>query len=75
MSKPRDFAQRIGNVFLPIAEDVAISAQSDGAAMNPAGAAADDPTVQPIPIPIPPPLLPCKTVLKEGCYTISYQPK
>jgi hypothetical protein len=75
MSKPRDFAQRIGNVFLPLAEDVAISSQSESAAMNQAGTIAGGPDAPPIPIPIPPPLLICKTVLKEGCYSINFQPK
>ena len=64
----RDFNKRVGNVFIPVADAVAVSDQ-------PVVTTAVQPTVQPVVGPgINPQLLACKVTLKEGCYTISYVP-
>src|SRR5262249_46067867 len=69
MSVTRDFSKRIGNVFIPIAETVAVSDQPND---QPAAATTAAPTPGPGIIPIG---LSCKTVLTEGCYTVSFVPK
>jgi hypothetical protein len=68
MSVTRDFSKRIGNVSIPIADAVAVSDQSNS---QPAAVTAAAPTGGPVSLPT---LLTCKTVLKEGCYIISFVP-
>ena len=66
----RDFSKRVGNVFIPVADAVAVSDQPvTSTAISPISVV--QPTVGPT---INPQLLTCKTTLKEGCYTISYVP-
>jgi hypothetical protein len=68
MSITRDFSKRIGSVFIPVADTVAVSDQVSAAPTMQASLASQTGTG--------PVLLPtCKTTLKEGCYTISFVPK
>jgi hypothetical protein len=73
MLEHRDFSARIGNVFLPIAEDVAITDLS--ATLS---APQPDPYQgigrNPLPAAFPPPVKLCSTTLKDGCYTIQLRP-
>ena len=80
MLEHRDFSARIGNVFIPIAEDVVLTDASAGAALTQPdpGGAVTSPGVgtDAIPSQIPLPIFKyCFTRLKDGCYTIYFVPK
>ena len=59
MPEPRDFNKRVGSVFIPVAEDVAISEESASVERVPTAASSQ---LAPIPVPI----HVCKTTLREG---------
>jgi hypothetical protein len=80
MLEHRDFSARIGNVFIPIAQDVALG----DAAATPAalqldpgqGVTSSGVGSTTVPSPIPNPTIKiCRTTLKEGCYRINFVPK
>src|SRR5215470_16980626 len=79
MLEHRDFSARIGNVFIPIAEDVVLTDTASAAVtqLDPGGAVTSPGVgTGAIPSPIPLPIFKyCFTTLKEGCYTIYFVPK
>jgi hypothetical protein len=62
MTAIRDFAKRVGSVFIPVADTVPIT---DDPANSPA---------KPSPVPFPP-VLRCLVKLREGCYSVTFLPK
>jgi hypothetical protein len=76
MRRHRDFSACIGNVFIPIADEVVVSDFSGTPFALESAPNSPGVTSIPMPAPIPERLInACKTILKNGCYTLNFLPK